>query len=61
MTLLDSGQAAKYLTVSKATFFRLLRKLPDFPRGVRVAGRARRWTVRELDDFLESRRIRKAG
>lgn len=56
----DSGyvcrkQAAKFLDISTRTLDRLAGNDPTFPKGRRVTSRSRRWSLRELDAWMQSR------
>lgn len=50
-----AATAAPYIGVSKATFYRLLKEDPKFPKGIRVSARCVVWKVSDLDEWISSK------
>lgn len=58
--LLTARESAKHLNIGIATFYRW-KKAGRLPTGVQLGQRAARWSVAELDEFIERQRAATAS
>lgn len=54
--LLDIAKVSQMLGVSVPTAWRYVREKPEFPQGVKLSRRCRRWTEAEIMGFVEKQR-----
>ncbi|UVI39111.1 helix-turn-helix transcriptional regulator [Qipengyuania spongiae] len=48
-------QVAEKLTISRATVWRYVSTLPDFPKPLKLSRGCSRWRAEEVDQWLETR------
>lgn len=55
---MDLAIAAKYIGISRAYFYRLIGNDPTFPKGIRLTATKRVYDKKELDLWVDSKRVK---
>ena len=54
---LRPNDAAKYLSISRATLYRWMRINPDFPKSIKLGDRTAVWSIEDLANFVKLQKL----